>query len=328
MSFFQQALRNDRLAHAFCFYGPKESPKLEVAIELAKALNCEYGTDDACDQCRSCRQIQHGNHVDVLIIEPEGSLIKIDQLRALQRQFRLKTAVDNKRIVIIKGAEKMRAEAANSLLKFLEEPVAPMVAILLTEQIQAVLPTIRSRCQQIRFPARSPQLRATAWEQHDLSPQLASLLAYLDLDVADYHEWDESRWIGELELMINWNRQIIHGSGEALLIMETPQFRRILEHQAPLLLDLLLLWYRELILFSTEGEHHLFVNWSVQIKEQAFHMEYHHLLSHFDQIIQARSLLEHTFLQPKAIIEKLVLGLQESIPSLERNSYLKRQDLQ
>lgn len=147
----KNALRSGRIANAYIFSGPPDVGKEFVAINFAKALNCLSNGEDSCDKCISCRKIDDGNHADVMVIRPESTRLKIDQIRSLQRQGSYRAMEGNYKVYIIAESEKMTVEAANSVLKTLEEPPGVMVLILLTSIYSALLPTIRSRCQAIRF---------------------------------------------------------------------------------------------------------------------------------------------------------------------------------
>lgn len=150
----KNALRSGRIANAYIFAGPAEVGKELVAINFAKALNClsnEERGEDSCDKCISCRKIDDGNHADVMVIRPEGARLKIGQMRSLQRKGSYRAMEGSYKVYIIAEAEKMTAEAANSMLKTLEEPLGVMVLILLTTVYNALLPTIRSRCQSLKF---------------------------------------------------------------------------------------------------------------------------------------------------------------------------------
>ena len=316
VTFFQNVLRQGRLAHAYLFYGSADAPKKELALELAKSLNCERGKVSACDQCRYCRQIRHGNHLDVVTIQPDGAFIKIEQLRTLQHRFRMKAAANSYRVVIIEQAEKMRAEAANSLLKFLEEPPSPMVVILLTEQLSAVLPTIRSRCQQIRFSSPPPAVKATQWQEQGVSSELATLLAHLSLSPQENHR-DEAAWRETIQHLVSWNQQILRGSTAALLTVEEDWFRDWLNQQeVSLLLESLMLWYRELLLYLSDGTTNLFPFCKEACQRQAVMRSADQLYRDFTTIAAATSKLSSTFLQPKAIVEQMVLQLQADAVAL------------
>lgn len=144
-------IKSGRIANAYIFSGPSDVGKKFVAINFAKALNCKEFKDDCCDKCVSCRRINDGNHSDVRIIRPDGTKLKIDQMRFLKKQEAYRAIEGEYKVYIIADAEKMTLESANSILKTLEEPSNNTIFILLTEDYNALLPTIRSRCQLIRF---------------------------------------------------------------------------------------------------------------------------------------------------------------------------------
>lgn len=148
----KNAIRFGRIANAYIFSGPVDVGKEFVATNFAKALNCLSNGEKPCDECISCRKIDDGNHADVMVIRPEGARLKISQMRFLQRQGSYRAIEGNYKVYMITEAEKMTAEAANSLLKTLEEPPGAMVSMLLTSVYSALLPTIRSRCQSLKFP--------------------------------------------------------------------------------------------------------------------------------------------------------------------------------
>ncbi len=128
--------------------------KRTTARIVAMALNCrnsERSPDNPCGQCRACRQILSGNHPDVPLIEPQGNLLRIEQIRKLLVSLAMKPFSARNRVVIVADAQAMNPEAANALLKMLEEPPADTTLILTALQKSDLLPTIVSRCRHIRF---------------------------------------------------------------------------------------------------------------------------------------------------------------------------------
>lgn len=148
----QDELEDGRVQHAYLFLGKDGVGKKALALELTKAILCEKKDIDSCGSCLACRKIDHSNHPDlgVLTVE-EGRSIKIDQIRSLQKDIAYKPYESQKRIYIIEDADKMTPEAANCLLKTLEEPPGYAVIILLAEEIDRLLPTVISRCQEIQL---------------------------------------------------------------------------------------------------------------------------------------------------------------------------------
>lgn len=146
-----RALKMRRLPNSLLFVGPEGVGKKDVALVVAKALNCQRKTDDACEECSSCLAINKRNFPDVMEVLPENDALKIDQMRFLKSTTYLKPMVGKKRIFIITDADKMTDEAANSLLKILEEPPSFSHIILLTHNPYLIISTIKSRCQTLNF---------------------------------------------------------------------------------------------------------------------------------------------------------------------------------
>jgi DNA polymerase-3 subunit delta' len=150
----QRALEGGRVPHALIFSGPEGVGKKTLALLLAKRLNCLSPTGgDSCAACNSCRKIAAGHHPDVRVVEPEGAYIKVEQVRAINAEVHYQPFEGRFRAVIFDPADQMRAEAANSLLKTLEEPASRTVLVLVTSQYHLLLPTIRSRSQVLQFTA-------------------------------------------------------------------------------------------------------------------------------------------------------------------------------
>lgn len=149
-----KAVSSGRVAHAYLFAGPAGVGKETTAISFARALLCSYPVEgDACGSCRDCRQLCSGNHPDFYLVEPSGLSIRIEQVREIQRRIPYRSYQGGRKICLIRQAEAMTAEAANCILKTLEEPPEGTVFILLSARSQVLLPTILSRCQTIYFRA-------------------------------------------------------------------------------------------------------------------------------------------------------------------------------
>jgi DNA polymerase-3 subunit delta' len=174
----RRALSNQRIAHAYLFDGPDGIGKRLVALALARALLCQTG--QGCGICPPCRKVDHNNHPDIHLLDADGTTIKIDQVRALQREMALRPLEGLFRICLIDGAEHFNPAAANALLKTLEEPQPNTVIILLSSKPEALLTTIRSRCQRLPFQ-RLPKQRLTEIlsDRLDLDETEAAVLAAL-----------------------------------------------------------------------------------------------------------------------------------------------------
>lgn len=154
------AMRSGTSHQAYLFEGPSGVGRAAVALRVAMAANCETATElwadgrrPPCGECRTCRLIARGGHPDVLLIEPDGAFIKVGQVREVVRKVGFHRFGGTMRVVIIDPGEAMAAPAANALLKTLEEPPEGTVFILITSNARALLPTIVSRTQRVRFSA-------------------------------------------------------------------------------------------------------------------------------------------------------------------------------
>ena len=176
----QRALQADRVAHAYLFAGYEGVGKMTTAVEFAKALVCDSDSDDACDACRACGKVSHGNHPDVHRVEPEGAgrQIKIEAVREQVRdELSLKPFEARRKIVLLDDAHAMNIEAANCLLKTLEEPPPQSVLILVTPRPDQLPETVVSRCQMIRFAPLEFGVVEHALEERGVTEDAARLLA-------------------------------------------------------------------------------------------------------------------------------------------------------
>ncbi len=180
INILRNSIRRNRLTHAYLFSGPRGVGKRATALALAKALNCVEHSDEACGICLSCRKINDSNHPDVKVIEPQGLSLSIAQMRELQKEISLKPLEGRWKIYIISEAEKMTPQAANSLLKTLEEPPPHSLIILVTSQEDSLLPTIISRCQRIKFDLiPRAMISQKVQELCEISGQQADIIATL-----------------------------------------------------------------------------------------------------------------------------------------------------
>ena len=149
----KNAIINDQYSHAYLIETGDFYDSFNFVISFSKSLLCPFKKlkKENCDNCHQCEVIDSGNFPEIEIIQPDGLWIKKEQLQNLQKEFNTKALIGNKRFYIITQAEKLNKAAANSILKFLEEPEGNIIAILMTENIYSVLSTIRSRCQILRL---------------------------------------------------------------------------------------------------------------------------------------------------------------------------------
>jgi DNA polymerase-3 subunit delta' len=178
---FRRSVRSGKTSHSYIFEGIPGCGRRKTALALIQALFCTTVDDDACGVCPSCRKIAGGNHGDIHFVQPlpDKRDISVEQLRELQRELSLRPYEAPRKACIMEPAERMSVNAANSLLKTLEEPPGNALIILLTENANMLLPTIRSRCQLIRFSSLSPENVRLLLEKNGIAADVADLLAPL-----------------------------------------------------------------------------------------------------------------------------------------------------
>ncbi len=182
----QSALARDRVAAAYLFVGPPGVGKNLTAIEFVKALNCEGSESDGCDECAPCRQIERGEFPDLYAPDQQGRRIVKgtsgergrNTLVNIISRLHYPAVMGGAKMVMLDPADALTPEAGNMLLKTLEEPPRNTHFILVTTLESAVLPTIVSRCQRLRFPPLSPQdVSRFLVSQRQLPDDLAMSLA-------------------------------------------------------------------------------------------------------------------------------------------------------
>ena len=175
----QAAARMQQPAHAYLFTGPASVGKTTLALAFAQALNCG-AQDPPCGQCRVCQLTAQGRHPDVAVIQAGNGVIRIEQIRELQRQAVLAPVEVRWRVFVIPNIERATREAANSLLKTLEEPPSHVVLLLTALDAEALLPTIVSRCRVVSLrPLPVQQVRQALETRWHVDSDQAALLARL-----------------------------------------------------------------------------------------------------------------------------------------------------
>jgi len=176
-----RSLAADRLAHAYLFQGPGGIGKQLFARKLAASINCsENNALESCGVCSSCKKMAAGSHPDFLLVSPEKGAIKIAQVRELIKKLSFAPYEAETRVVLVEDVHTMRQEAANSLLKTLEEPPENNILILTADSAGNVLQTILSRCQTIPFYSLTTEETVKILlEQEEMDQQTALLLARL-----------------------------------------------------------------------------------------------------------------------------------------------------
>ncbi len=188
VSLLQNSFKKNNLPHAFLISGPNHVGKMTLAVDIARAINCE-NDNPPCGECESCLKIQQGKHADIQVISliPQNddedkprTEISIDDIRQIQHNVSLPPFEGKHKAFIIEGAESMSIEAANCLLKTLEEPVTQAIFMLLTANAGLIPETVASRCQKISLnPLTATVIENSLITVYDIDNQKASVLSRL-----------------------------------------------------------------------------------------------------------------------------------------------------
>jgi DNA polymerase-3 subunit delta' len=189
LALLKHSLKTGSLAHAYLFVGAPHIGKMTLALDLARALNC-LGKEPPCGQCQSCKRITEGKHADIQIISLNSTKnsgdtkarveIGIDDIRELQHNASLPPFEGKHKVFIIDSAENLSTEAANCLLKTIEEPPPQVIILLLTTEETRLLPTVVSRCQRLELkPLTGNEIKKILMESYGIDRDKAGLLARL-----------------------------------------------------------------------------------------------------------------------------------------------------
>ncbi|MCR4337007.1 MAG: DNA polymerase III subunit delta' [Candidatus Omnitrophica bacterium] len=288
---FSAFIKSKKLAHAYLFEGLQGSGKTATALAIARMINCEKET--LCNECPSCRKIQSANHPDVVLIAAEeGESIKIEDVRQMIGRSQLKPFEANYKIFILQDIENLSLEASNALLKTLEEPTAQTIVFLTTCVEEKVLPTIRSRCQMVKFSAPSYQEVVEYLQKtQDLDLEKAHFLAHFS---QGYPGRAVELYRGGIfdrknEMIDNIVLQRENGA----------YLKKILGNQEKVkeTLNLLLSWFRDLMVLKSGAQETRIVHRDrlAELLELKSQYSFHQLEEIVDQITNAMNMLMENF---------------------------------
>jgi DNA polymerase III subunit delta' len=307
------SINKNRVAHAYLFEGEKGTGKKEMGLLFAQTLFCEKPIDGmACQACTNCKRILKQNHPDVHLLEPDGLSIKKEQIKNLQEEFS-KTGVESKKkIYIIIHSDKMTPNAANSLLKFLEEPNSETTAILITEQLHRILPTIISRCQIVSFQPLPKDILKKQLLDEDVPSSMASLVVNLTNNYQEALELSCDEWFAQARAIVLKLYEVLRKSPfQAMVKLQEDFYVHFKEkHQIDRALDLLLLIYKDLLYIQLEKKDQAAYpdQWS-EWKSDALQASTNRLSEQMTNVLDAKRKLNAN-MNAQLLLEQLVLKLQ------------------
>jgi DNA polymerase-3 subunit delta' len=239
-----------RTPHAYLFVGEPGVGKGSVADVYTRALTCNEpdAAERPCGRCTSCR-VPLDRHPDVITVTPDGSSIRIDQVRAVQRRLLFRPDLGRSLVVRIDPADALTEQAQNALLKSLEEPPAYVTFILLSHHLHALLSTIRSRCVKLRFGRVKVQDIAEALVERGYDVERAKALAALSFGrPGSLAESDAEDVLARRQRIVEWGERLLTDRCAVWYVGEAVDKERDLAQDH---IDMLILWLRDVLLVRT-----------------------------------------------------------------------------
>ena len=308
------SIEKGRVSHAYLIQGARGTGKAALAMLLAKTLFCKNTQGaDPCNTCSACKRITSHNHPDVHWIEPDGQSIKIEQIRHLQKEFTYSGLESEQKAYIIKGAETLTSNAANRILKFLEEPNRKTTAIMLTENVQAIIPTIRSRCQLIELKPLNPDFFQKQLVDNGVSDSNARLLSQLTNNLQEALALNEDTAFAQArKLVLQWVEMLASERDDSYLFIHQLWLAHFKDRQQQELgLDLLLLAFRDILSehIGNQASMALFQPGDSHLEKAVLSIPQEKLLANMNAILQAKRLLKQN-IQPTLVMEQLALQVK------------------
>jgi len=308
------SIKKDRISHAYLLQGGRGTGKKALATLLAKTLLCPNTQGvEPCQTCNVCKRITSRNHPDVHWVEPDDRSIKIGQVQHLQKEFTYSGLESNRKVYVVTHADTLTLNAANRILKFLEEPSQQTTAIMLTENIQSIIPTIRSRCQIIDLQPLNKKDFQNKLMAHNVSESNAKLISALTHDFDDALALNEDAWFAQArKVMLQLIDRYVAQSADSILFIHQywlPHFKEL--EQQKLGLDLLLLAFRD-VLYEHMDHREAMVVYTVGsdvLEKVSLSFSQARLIKILQMILNAKSKLQRN-VNPTLVMEQLTLHIQ------------------
>lgn len=298
----------NQFSHAYLFETNDYPEKLAFVYSFVKYILCpkHYSNKVNCGKCTQCYRIDAQEFSEIYYIEPDGMWIKKSQLQSLQEEFE-KTAIESQyRVYIINGAERLNVAAANSILKFLEEPEPNIIAILLSDYPNQILETITSRCQIIPCAKMTFSDRKKKYPTADET--LLQLLPYfIDENQSVDHFLSQELLLNQLESIVKFVA-VLEDPKQDPLILAKKLFHDIFQEKKDIEIafDLLILFYRDVIHSILNQPIKLFQKYELEIKRLASYSNFDILCRKIEYLLDQKEMIKYN-LNISLLIDKLII---------------------
>lgn len=256
------ALKNKKISHAYIFNGEDGTGKTMLAKVFAKALQCEAGYGDCCDMCRSCRQADSGNQPDIKWVTHEKpASIGVEDIRIqVNNDIDIKPYSSRHKVYVIDEAEKMTPQAQNALLKTIEEPPAYAVIILLTNNIEMMLPTIRSRCVTLNLKAvEFDKIKAFLMQKYQVPDYKAKVCAaFSQGNVGKAVKMAISVEFSEMQEDV---LRLLKNIDDMEIYQIIDEIKNLFEYKLDIydVIDMMMIWYRDVLMLKITNDLNLLI---------------------------------------------------------------------
>lgn len=305
------SVSKNKISHAYLFDTNSYPKAMDFIMAFVKYLLCpkHHTNQSSCGQCSLCRRIDDENYTELKMIEPDGMWIKKEQLSELQKEFSTKPIEGKYRIYIIKEAEKLNASAANSILKFLEEPEEGIIAILVTDNLYQLLDTIVSRCQIISL--REASIKEIVNDTQSLDSELfrVAIVETSNLkDLSNFMENEKNKMLLDETLQFLYNYEM---SGTDALL-GTNKLLNLCKERVDMsyVFDIMIMYYQDMIHLKLKRQSTVFMKPSVQMEKIMNKNELLTLCHKLNILIELKDEIKYNVNQ-NLLLDRLILALEE-----------------
>lgn len=312
-TYFKKAVKEKQLSHSYIFEGPYGIGKNTFALELAKFILCEEKEKDKpCNNCKSCSMIDAGTHPDVIWIDKDTKVTKVETIREnIVREMDIKPYQSEHKIIIVKSADSINIQGQNAMLKTIEEPPNYGIIILVCENLSSLLPTIKSRCIVVRFNpinkeqmSRYLQTRGITGVQQEVYEKLSNGSIGIINDILEDETYLEVR-----KQSVNYLERLNRAQIMELydMVKEITDQKEEIER----ILEFWLLWYRDIAVIKVaNGESLYYKDYQLQLLDMSSKLTYNKVSQNIEfikrAILDIKQNIYSTF-----VIENLLLKLKE-----------------
>ncbi|MDA3931802.1 MAG: hypothetical protein PF513_03615 [Tenericutes bacterium] len=301
----------NRLNHAYIFEGVKGTRKAEIAEFFSKAIMCNNKDDseNPCHECDNCKRIDSGVHPNMFIVKPDGQMIKKEQIKSLIEEFSKTSLESGPRINIIYEADKFNLSSANALLKTMEEPGEDIYQIMITENVQALLPTIKSRGEKIHFKELDRDIIKDKLQSLGIDASYANPISQYTSDISAAIEIANDGLMIELIDLVIDVYESMEDNKKSVIITFLENGGKVISEQsrAEFFLDLMIIFQKDIIQSKLKNEHLCFYNHHFLIENLAKKLDLNKAKNHLEKLLELSKRIKYNINMPLAFNQLLMV---------------------